>query len=190
MKRTERLDVKATVSPTTEAGTFVALVSGWEADRVGDTIAADAFDASIAAWRRSGKQLPLLFEHGTEVVGSIDPGTMATTDEGLVCRGEVDRESEQGRAVWRAIKRGTAGFSIGFRGDSVPRPDGGRELTAIDLLEISVTSKPLHAATRALEWKGLERAAIEASVTRAAMIDVLAEAKGIDSPLKIATFEC
>src|SRR5512133_888094 len=36
------------------------------------------------------------------------------------------------------------------------RKGGGRELVEIDLLEISATSKPMHAATRALSWKNVD----------------------------------
>jgi hypothetical protein len=34
-----------------------------------------------------------------------------------------------------------------------PLPDGGRELYEIDLLEVSITSTPMNASTRALSWK-------------------------------------
>lgn len=33
------------------------------------------------------------------------------------------------------------------------RSAGGRELTEVDLFEISYTATPVHPATRALEWK-------------------------------------
>jgi hypothetical protein len=51
------------------------------------------------------------------------------------------------------IKSGVAGFSVGFMAKSEPRPGGGRRLTEIDLLEISITSRPMNASTRALNWK-------------------------------------
>jgi HK97 family phage prohead protease len=99
------------------------------------------------------QSVPLLWEHGEEVVGHIDPGTMHPTQAGLVAKGEVDRETDRGAMAWRMIKSGAAGFSIGFMSESQPRPGGGRRLTEIDLLEVSITSKPMHASTRALSWK-------------------------------------
>ena len=53
----------------------------------------------------------------------------------------------------KMIKSNVAGFSIGFTSKSRGHAGGGRELTEIDLLEISVPSKPMHASTRALGWK-------------------------------------
>ena len=112
-----------------------------------------AFDATAKAWQDSGKQIPLLFEHSQTVVGSIDPYSMHATDQGLVVYGEVDREIPQGLQVWKQIKAGTAGFSIGYMAESQPRKGGGRTITEVDLLEISATSTPMHPATRALSWK-------------------------------------
>ena len=73
----EHLAIKATTTETTEQGTFVALASGWSADRDGDVIEKGAFDRTIEAWQRSGKNLPLLFEHSTTVVGALDPHSMS-----------------------------------------------------------------------------------------------------------------
>jgi HK97 family phage prohead protease len=147
----------ATTTPTDqELGQFTAIVSAWEADREKDVIAPDAFRQTIQAWQRSGKNLPLLFEHSTTTVGFIDPQSMHPTKQGLVVAGRVDRETEKGQQVWRTIKAGSAGFSIGFAAESRPRKGGGRTLTSIDLLEISVTSRPMHPATRALSWKAAD----------------------------------
>jgi HK97 family phage prohead protease len=150
----EHITVKATtVATDQELGTFTAIVSAWAPDREQDVIARTAFDRTINAWRQSGKHLPLLFEHSTEEIGRVDPHSMRPTEDGLVVAGEVDRATDKGQQVWRQIKRGTAGFSIGFMASSRPRKGGGRELTEIDLLEISATSTPAHPATRALDWK-------------------------------------
>ncbi|MGI9019757.1 MAG: HK97 family phage prohead protease [Solirubrobacterales bacterium] len=136
-----------------ELGQFEAIASAWEADREGDVIERGAFDKTIAAWRDSGKNLPLLFEHSSTAVGHVDPASMPATDAGLVVAGEIDRTESEGRQAWRTIKAGSAGFSIGYMAEGRPRKGGGRTLTSIDLLEISVTSKPMHPATRALSWK-------------------------------------
>jgi HK97 family phage prohead protease len=142
-----------TTAVDVEQGTFTGVASAWSADREGDEIDPGAFTKTIAAWRASGKRLPLLFEHGTTAVGSIDPSTMHVTEQGLVVSGEVDRDTPEGRQVWRQIKAGTIGFSIGFMSESKPRKGGGRTLTEIDLLEISATSTPMHPAARVLDWK-------------------------------------
>ncbi len=150
----QHLDLKATiVGADQELGQFEALVSAWDADRELDTIERTAFDKTVLAWQTSGKSLPLLFEHSTTVVGSVDPHSMYASDEGLVVAGEVDRDTDEGKQAWRTIKAGSAGFSIGYLAESTARKGGGRTITEIDLLEISVTSKPMHPATRTLGWK-------------------------------------
>jgi hypothetical protein len=82
---------------------------------------------------------------------------MRPTDAGLVVEGEVDRETDQGRQVWRSIKSGVTGFSIGYMSESRPRKGGGRTLTEIDLLEISATVRPMHPSARVLDWKSAGR---------------------------------
>lgn len=149
------LTVKATTTATDqELGTFEAIVSGWDEDRERDVIVRTAFDRTIEAWQRWGKNLPLLFEHSSEAIGHINPFSMHATDDGLVVAGEVDRSTEKGQMVWKQIKRGTAGFSIGYASEDRPRRGGGRELIEIDLLEISATSRPMGLE---LEERGLRR---------------------------------
>jgi HK97 family phage prohead protease len=161
-----------------ELGQFEAVVSAWDSDREQDTIAPTAFDRTIAAWRASGKMLPLLFEHSTEAVGHIDPDTMRPTRDGLLASGEVDRSTEHGRQVWRQVKSGSAGFSIGFKGHSTSQKGGGVRWTYIDLLEISATSTPMHPAARALSWKSTQ-----AAVPSDAELRKRAAALGITPPM-------
>jgi uncharacterized protein len=71
----------------------------------------------------------------------------------VVVAGDVDRSTDEGKQVWRSIKSGVCGFSIGFMSESRSRPGGGRVLTEIDLIEVSATSTPMHPATRAISWK-------------------------------------
>ena len=182
---TQHLTLKATTTATdTESGTFSAIVSSWDADRVGDTIDRHAFDQSIADWRASGKHLPLLFEHITTAVGSLDPYTMTTDEQGLHVDGEVDRDTSEGKQVWAQIKRGSIGFSIGFKIDkSRPSKGGGDHLLVVDLLEVSATSTPMHAATKVTDWKSMGYEEL-----RKASLDAI---KGVETrPVRIASFRC
>jgi HK97 family phage prohead protease len=150
----QHVDLKATTIGTdSDLGQFEALVSAWDADREKDTIERTAFDETIRAWQTSGKSLPLLFEHSTTVVGSVDPHSVQATEQGLVVNGQVDRDTDEGKQAWRTIKAGTAGFSIGYVAESKAQRGGGRRITEIDLFEISITSKPMHPSTRSLGWK-------------------------------------
>ena len=198
----QHVQLKATTTATDQdLGTFEAIVSAWDADREGDVIDRRAFDKTIAAWRASGKSLPLLFEHSAIVVGAVDPDSIHPTDAGLVVAGEVDRDTDEGRQVWRTIKSGTAGFSIGFMSESRPR-EGGRELVEIDLLEVSVTSTPMHPSTRALSWKSaggagltpehqaeLDRYLVSLNKTLTGTNESTSTTKSA-APIQIASFEC
>ena len=84
---------------------------------------------------------------------------MRATEAGLLVVGQVDRDVEEGQRVWKAIKRGSMGFSIGYMATASrpKRPEGkGRLLTEIDLLEVSATVTPMNAGTRTLGWKSLD----------------------------------
>jgi uncharacterized protein len=199
---------KNTTVTDTDQGTFETLVSAWEADRESDIIARSAFDQTIRAWQIAHKNLPLLFEHSTLIVGAIYPASMHTTDEGLVVAGEVDRSTDEGKQTWRAIKSGVAAFSIGYMAESVPRKGGGREITEIDLLEVSITSTPMHPSTRALSWKSVDqddlpsdadqkrRAASLLRTPEQEKILAIADAKASEprarstQPIKVKTFQC
>jgi uncharacterized protein len=189
-----------TVDVDQELGQFEAIVSAWDVDREQDVIRPDAFDKTIAAWRGSGKNLPLLFEHSTEEIGAIDPHSMRPTAAGLLVAGAVDRTTDNGKQVWRQIKRGTAGFSIGYMAKSRARGGGGRVLVEIDLLEVSATSKPMHPAARALSWKSagrgldLERVRNEAYESMIRALTDLGEDEAVrrksGEPIEIASLEC
>jgi HK97 family phage prohead protease len=178
-----------------ELGVFEAIVSAWAEDRMGDTILPTAYDKTIAAWRKSGRWLPLLFEHSVKAIGEIDPESLAVDEEGLRVRGHVDQASEEGEQAWRQIKANTASFSIGFKSESRRRKGGkGREIYEIDLLEISFTSTPVNAAARVLGWKSMAGSPDLDSMTDAELKDYsLGLVDGIDKasrPITIATFEC
>ena len=115
-----------------------------------------AFKASIAAWAKTGRRVPLHWDHRGEasnVIGSIDK--MAETEEGLLVEGRLDiRDSEVAREVWRSVKNNTIGLSFGYlvKADRV-RDDGVRELLELDLFEVSLTPVPVNPNTRVLSTK-------------------------------------
>ncbi len=117
----QRMILKTTTTGVDqELGTFVARISGWSADRDGDTIDRHAFDRTVSAWQSSGKQIPLLHEHSTTAIGSLDPATMETDEKGLIVAGEVDREIPEGRQTWKMIKRGRRLVQHRVHGGEVP----------------------------------------------------------------------
>ena len=129
------VSVKAT-AVVAELGEFeaVAAVFG-NIDRVGDRIIKGAFAETIAAWQRTGRTVPLHWNHSPhpeDIVGSVDPGSMVETDEGLVVKGRLDLDdSDRAREAWRAMRTGSVGLSFGYMTqDQRKAADGANELLA------------------------------------------------------------
>lgn len=109
------------------------------ADLTGDIVRAGAFSGSLA---RAGRP-PMLLQHRA---GAIAGRWVRIVEDGrgLYVRGLIEAESAQGLA-----RAGLDGLSIGFR----PlmwrrRAGGGRELTDVDLVEVSLVAEPMQPAAR------------------------------------------
>jgi HK97 family phage major capsid protein/HK97 family phage prohead protease len=136
----ERLEFKAAFTAD-EAGAVEG--KAWDfssPDRVGDAIAPSAFAGAI------GKSLPMLFAHDqAQVVGAWDSVTVEA--DGLKVKGrllvdDVARAKEV-RALLRA--KAVTGLSVGFMTKkAAPRKGGGRTITDLDLVEVSIVAVPAH----------------------------------------------
>ena len=155
--------VEATATPTIEKGTAVLLVAAYTKDRGGDVIQRGAFRSTIAAWKESGKQVPLAWNHDTgepeRLIGTVDPRSLKETRDGLLAEARLDLDgSEVARSVWRLIKSDSIGVSFGYLAtEEEDAGDGVRLLKAIDIYEISLTAVPMHGDTRVVSWKSARR---------------------------------
>ena len=152
--------VEATATPTIdEKGTAVLLVAAYSRDRGNDVIQRGAFKSTIAAWVKSGKQLPLAWNHDTgepeRLIGTVDPHSLKETRDGLLAEAHLDLEgSETAREVWRLVKSDSIGVSFGYLvTDQEDADDGVRLLKGVDLFEISLTAVPMNGDTRVVSWK-------------------------------------
>ncbi|HYN63302.1 MAG TPA: HK97 family phage prohead protease, partial [Candidatus Limnocylindrales bacterium] len=129
------------VTTATDLGQFTAIAAVFgNVDRDGDRIVKGAFAASIEAWRSTGRNVPLHWNHSPDpddIVGHIDPGSMVETDQGLVVEGQLALEdSERARSAWRAMRTGSIGLSFGYLTQKQRKAaDGANELLALDLFE-------------------------------------------------------
>lgn len=116
-------------------------------DRVGDVITKGAFASTPA-------RLPMLWSHDqSAVIGvweSIDE-----TPAGLQVKGRLLLRVEKASEVRELITAGAVnGLSIGFKTkQATPRRGGGRTISALDLVEISVVAVPSHPDARILSAK-------------------------------------
>jgi hypothetical protein len=98
----------AATTETTDRGEFSALAATWSLDRTNERIVRGAFKSSLEEWAQVGRRVPLHWDHKGEaenVIGSIDPTTMAERDDGLFVEGQLDiTDSAVAREVWRLVK--------------------------------------------------------------------------------------
>jgi len=156
-RKTTVLEAKATT--TTDQGEFTAIAAAYTVDRVKDQIVYGAFQDTIAAWKASGKQIPLHWNHmgdASNIIGSINPQTMTEQkDVGLYVEGKLDLEdSATAKEAWRSMKAGRMSLSFGYVVTKARmRKDDVQELEALDLFEISIVPNPANADTRVLSLK-------------------------------------
>lgn len=133
-------------------------------DRVGDVIEKGAF-AGISL------PLPMLFGHdindpvGTWTTAAEDASGLKVAGNLLV--GKVARADEVHALVQSGAVRG---LSIGFKARSaVKRSGGGRTIKALDLLEISLVTIPMHPGARVTSAKSaVEAIRLAEAINRAA----------------------
>lgn len=173
----EHLTLKA-VATTTDQGLFEAVISTDSVDREKDVVDARAMVAALKKWNRP---IPLSWDHSTKaenIFGSIDPMTVREENGEVVARGQVDLESKVGEEAWRSFKNRTIGFSFGYLTlKSSRRQGGGRNLTELDIFEITATPTPVNNDTRVLNTKAMMNATQMAERMRA-----MAEEMDSDNP--------
>lgn len=117
-------------------------------DRGGDVVRAGAFRRAVAA---GAGPVPLLWQHRAgEPIGRIE--TIAEDGTGLRVIARLSSRSAAGREAAAALRRG-AGLSFGYR---VRAARGGRwrELTDLELVEVSLVTAPMQPLARVLAVEG------------------------------------
>lgn len=147
---TDHLDLSFRFADPSAAGTFegIAAVHA-EPNSYGETIKPGAFKRSLATHKRNGTRPLMLFGHDVNrVIGVWD--AIEETDRGLAVRGSFILATAGGSEAHALVKAGAVnGLSIGFRAVRAERgPNGGRVLTEIDLVEISIVGLPAAAKAR------------------------------------------
>ncbi|WP_299194973.1 HK97 family phage prohead protease [uncultured Erythrobacter sp.] len=107
-----------------------------------DTIRKGAFTATIA---QRAQPLPLLWQHRPDQkIGEIE--SIAEDQRGLRVIARIDRIAS--RAAAMLLARQVSGLSFGYRAKEARHYETGRELTAIDLFEVSLVTHPLQYGAR------------------------------------------
>lgn len=160
---------------TDDAGTFTGYASVFgEPDSFGDTIKRGAFARTIRERKSTGG--PAMFwNHNPDQ--PIGVWLEVVEDErGLKVTGKLVTETTRGAEALALLKAGAVnGLSIGFRARKSERgPNGGRVLTDIELVEISLVSLPAASKARVMTVKGAAVPASHAAFFQAARRAALA----------------
>lgn len=151
-----------------DAGTFTGYAAIFmEPDAFGDTIKPGAFAKTIA--KRSGRPVAMFWNHNPDkVIGMW--ADLREDQRGLKVTGKLVLETEAGREAHALLKAGAVnGLSIGYRPVSSERgANGNRQLTAIELAEISVVALPAASRARVTSVKHDDGTAGLSAFTRAA----------------------
>lgn len=156
----EHLMMKAATTASTDQGTFSAVISAASVDRERDVVDAAGMVKALQKWVPTGKMIPLAWNHSSaaeDQIGYIDPSTAKAVDGEVVVDGQIDLDTGKGAHAWRLVKAGTLGFSFGYLVlDGSKRKGGGRNITELDVFEITATPTPMNNDTRVLDYKATE----------------------------------
>ena len=111
-------------------------------DGIADTIVAGAFARTL---RQRDGPIPLYWQHSPDQqIGVVDK--ISEDDRGLAIVGRID--NPDGRAAKALANRKVDGLSFGYRATGYARTVSGRQLTDIDLFEVSLVTHPLQPHAR------------------------------------------
>ena len=210
----EHMTLKAVTTADTDQGTFEAVISTATIDRERDVVVPEAMVKALRAWTKTGKLIPLAWNHSSnaeDIIGHVTPDTVKAVGDEVVASGWIDQATDRGAHAWRLVKSGTLGFSFGYLIlDAAKLADGVREIRELDVFEVSATPTPMNGDTRVLGWKAagvgddLEYERIKRR-TRDEMFALLGASDGAGgdmlrakanrvarehAPVQIASFEC
>lgn len=147
----ERKSVAFEVKSLTDAGEFVGLASVYGVrDLQGDIVQKGAFTKSI---EERGDTVPILWQH--DATNPIGSGTVSDSAEGLVVKGQLDLDTDEGKRAYSALKKGyVKGLSIGYDVVKQKYDKGDRLLNELTLWEISTVTFPANIEANVTAVKG------------------------------------
>lgn len=137
-----RPDAGLTVTDGTTIAGYASLFG--RADQGGDVVLPGAYAASLAALRARGGKVRMLWQHDpTQPIGVWDE--VSEDARGLFVKGRLLTDVMRGREAVALVGAGAVdGLSIGYRTIKAQAlPGGGRQLSVLDLWEVSLVTFPM-----------------------------------------------
>src|SRR5262245_44518132 len=143
-----------------EHGSFRAMVSVYgNVDLVGDRVMYGAFDRTLADWKASGDQLPVVLSHDHKdplaYIGTADPKLAIGDGKGLVINGQLDLDNPVAQEVHALMLAGRLtqwSFAYGVN-QQRKAADGAMELIDLTLIEIGPCLRGVNPETRTISVK-------------------------------------
>ena len=128
-------------------------------DRGGDVVRARAYGASLARMAAEGRRVKMLWQHDpAQPIGVWDE--VREDERGLWVSGRLLTEVARGAEAAALVAAGAVdGLSIGYRTVRASKAGTGRELTELELWEVSLVTFPMLEAARV----GAKRAPVSAT---------------------------
>ncbi|MBF0392399.1 MAG: HK97 family phage prohead protease [Alphaproteobacteria bacterium] len=152
-----------------ETGTISGYAAVWgQPDAFGDVLVRGAFSASLAQHRAAGTRPLMLWSHDPAApVGVWDE--VIEDERGLRVAGRLVLDATAGRDAFALLKAGAVdGLSIGFRTIKAASTKTGRRVEAVDLIEVSLVTRPAQGAARVTAIRSVSPAAGLAAIINAA----------------------
>lgn len=154
-------EIALEIKGLTEEGTFEGYASTFgNIDRYGEKVLPGAFVDSLAARRREGTKVKLLFNHDmNQPIGHWED--LAEDAKGLWGQARLVMDVPKAREVHALMKAGSLdSLSIGYREIEADQEGGVRMLRKLDLFEISVATVPVNARARVTAVKSDDAMAV------------------------------
>jgi hypothetical protein len=155
----EHLLLKAT-AVAADQGQFEAVISTATPDREKDVVEPAAVLAAMKSYGE--RRLPLAWAHSGDAanqIGYVEPSTARVEGSEVLVKGWIDQATDAGAHAWRLVKMGTLGFSYGYLITAAKgRQGGGRNITGLDIFEVTATPTPMNADPRVTSYKGTKQA--------------------------------
>lgn len=133
-----------------ETGVISGYAAVWgRPDSFGDVLVRGCFAASLEQHRAAGTRPLMLWAHDpTNPIGTWD--SIIEDDKGLRVEGRLCLDATAGRDAFALLKAGAVdGLSQGFRTvKATALPKGGRRVEAVELIEVSMVTRPAQGAAR------------------------------------------
>lgn len=138
-------------------GVFKGAMATEDLDRVGDIIAPDALDKTIADYIAKNRNIKIYYNHNTfdKPIGIIDPKSIQKNGKNWDVVGELNLETQDGREVYALMKQGAlSDLSINCSVLDCERNKNVLLLKELALWEVSVVGEPANTSAQIYSIKG------------------------------------